>query len=146
MTEITFYFNAPDKLGTARVLANKAFAGGRKLLIFSSDARALGKIDTLLWTTPGTGFLPHCRASDAQAGETPVLLTGDPEAMPHHEVLLNLDHELPLHFSRFDRVIEIVSRDDDEDRAFARTRFKFYRDRGYEIRSHDLANRSSARD
>ena len=35
-------------------------------------------------------------------------------------------------------LIEIVSLDE-EDRAQARDRFRFYRDRGYEIRTHDLS-------
>ena len=142
MTEITFYFNAPDKLGIARVLAAKSLASGKRLLIYSSDAPVLSALDMLLWTTPNTGFIPHCRASEQHAGETPVLLTGDPEAMPHHEILMNLDAERPAQFSRFDRLLEIVSRDDAEDRARARERFRFYRDRGYEIVQHDLAVRA----
>ena len=142
MTEITFYFNAPDKIATARALAGKAFAGKKRLLIYSTDARTLASIDAQLWTTPTTGFVPHCRATDRHAAETPILLTGDPEAMPHHEVLMNLDHERPANFSRFDRLLEIVSRDDEDDRARARERFKFYRDRGYEIQRHDLATRA----
>ena len=99
----------------------------------------LGALDTLLWSVPPTGFLPHCRASDAMAAETPVLLTSDPDALPHHEILMNLDGERPANFSRFERLLEIVSRDDADDRARARERFKFYRDRGYEIVRHDLA-------
>ena len=46
-------------------------------------------------------------------------------------------------FSRFQRLIEIVSADDADDKQQARERFRYYRDRGYEIRTHDLA-RSSA--
>jgi DNA polymerase-3 subunit chi len=41
-------------------------------------------------------------------------------------------------FSRFQRLVEIVGRDD-EDREAARARFRFYRDRGYEIVNHDLS-------
>lgn len=143
MTEITFYFNAPDKLSTARVLAAKASSLGKRTLIYASDARLLATIDALLWTAPHTGFLPHCRASDRHAGETPVLLTGDADALPHHEILLNLDVARHAMFSRFDRVIEIVSRDDADDRAGARERFRFYRDRGYPITRHDLSARSA---
>ena len=40
------------------------------------------------------------------------------------------------------KVIEIVSMDD-HDRASARGRFKFYRDRGYDVRSHDLSKTES---
>jgi len=144
MTRIDFYFNAPDKLAVAARLAQKAYAAKARLLIFSRDARALQGLDQRLWTTPPTGFLPHCRASDANAGETPVLLTSDPEALPHHDILLNLDDERPANFSRFDRVLEVVSRDDEEDRSRARQRFKFYKDRGYEIKSNDLAKEKEA--
>jgi DNA polymerase-3 subunit chi len=139
MTRIDFYFNAPDKLGVAARLAQKAYAAKAKLLIFSRDAQMMSLLDRRLWETPATGFLPHCRASDPLAPETAVLLTSDPEALPHHDILLNLDDERPANFSRFERVLEIVSRDDEEDRARARARFKFYKDRGYEIKSNDLS-------
>ena len=56
-------------------------------------------------------------------------------------MLLNLRDELPAFFSRFQRLIEIVSIDE-EDRRLARERFKYYRDRGYDIRSHDLSKRA----
>ena len=54
------------------------------------------------------------------------------------EVLINLRAEWPPFFSRFQRLIEIVSLDE-QDRGQARERFKFYRDRGYAIQSHDLS-------
>ncbi|MNC95608.1 DNA polymerase III subunit chi [compost metagenome] len=52
-------------------------------------------------------------------------------------MLINLRPQQPPYFGRYQRLIEIVSLDDG-DRAGARERFRFYRDRGYEIRSHDL--------
>lgn len=139
MTRIDFYFNAPDKLAVAARLAQKAYASKARLLIFTRDARTLDDLDKRMWVLPATGFLPHCRAGDAIAAETPVLLTADPEALPHHDVLLNLDTDRPANFSRFERLLEVVSRDDEQDRAQARARFKFYKDRGYEIKSNDLA-------
>jgi len=144
MTRIDFYFNAPDKLAVAARLVQKAYAARARLLIFSRDTQVMGVLDRKLWEIPATGFLPHCRASDVAAAETPVLLTSDPEALPHHDVLLNLDDERHANFSRFERVLEVVSRDDEEDRARARARFKFYKDRGYEIKSNDLAKESGA--
>jgi DNA polymerase-3 subunit chi len=142
MTEISFYFNAPDKLAVARRLAVKCGENRKRLLVFSRDAQVLADLDALLWTTPSTGFLPHCRADAPHAAETPVLLTADPEALPHHEILMNLDLERPANFSRFDRLLEIVARDDDEDRARARERARFYRDRGYPIDNIDLGKRA----
>jgi DNA polymerase-3 subunit chi len=92
----------------------------------------------MLWTWQATGFLPHCMTRNPLAAQTPVLITNDPEDTPHDEVLLNLHYEWPPAFSRFQRLVEIVGRDG-EDRAAARGRFRFYRDRGYEIVNHDLS-------
>jgi len=68
-----------------------------------------------------------------------VLVTSDGEAPAHAcEVLLNLAADCPPFFERHERLLEIVSQDDAERQA-GRARFKFYRDRGYAIRNHDLA-------
>jgi DNA polymerase III subunit chi len=143
MTRIDFYFNAPDKLGMAATLARKAYAKKNRLLVYTSDAAQLDAFDKLLWTVPATGFLPHCRVGAKAAADTPILLSNDArmdaDAMPHHDVLMNLDHDCPANFSRFERLLEIVSRDDSDDRVRARARLKFYRDRGYEIVTTDIA-------
>ena len=60
----------------------------------------------------------------------------------HEDVLINLCEETPAFFSRFHRLIEIVTTDE-TDRKRARERFRFYRDRGYEIVTHDLAKKRS---
>ena len=143
MTRIDFYFNAPDKLTAAVKLARKAYAKKNRVLVYTRDAAQLDAFDRLLWTAPVTGFVPHCRADHQLAPHTAVLLTSDAafeaEAMPHHDVLMNLDSERPAQFSRYERLLEIVSRDDDDDRQRARARLKFYRERGYEINTVDLA-------
>jgi DNA polymerase-3 subunit chi len=54
-------------------------------------------------------------------------------------VLLNLRAEWPPFFGRFERLVEIISTDED-DRQSGRERWKFYKDRGYEMRIHDLSN------
>lgn len=142
MTRIDFYFNAPDKLGTAAKLARKAYAKKNRLLIYTRDAAQLDALDRLLWVLPPTGFVPHCRAGHKLAGQTAILLSSDagfdPGSMPRHDVLMNLDSERPAQFSRYERLLEIVSRDDQDDRKRARERLRFYRDRGYAIGTVDL--------
>jgi DNA polymerase-3 subunit chi len=54
-------------------------------------------------------------------------------------VLVNLRADWPPFFGRFERLVEIVSVDD-EDRQQGRERFKFYRDRGYALRIHDMSD------
>jgi DNA polymerase-3 subunit chi len=123
-------------------LARKAYVKKHRLMIFTRDAHTLATLDRMMWVSPPTGFLPHCNAAHKLASETAIVLSAeanlDSAPMPHHDILMNLDHERPAHFSRFERVLEIVSRDDADDRAHARERLKFYRDRGYAIGTVDL--------
>jgi DNA polymerase III subunit chi len=141
MTRVDFYFNAADKLQVACRLAGKAAAQGRRLLIYAPQPDTAQRLDRMLWTWPATGFVPHCAARDALAAETPVLIAGDAEACLVGEVLLNLSPDAPPAFERFERLLEVVARDD-EDRQAARGRYRFYRDRGYAIADHDLAGES----
>ena len=138
MTQIDFYTHVPDKLRVACQLSTKAFTRGLKVTVFCPDSESAARIDRLLWMTPPIGFVPHCAPDDPLAAETPVIIDCSGDNLLHDEVLLNLRTESPLFFGRFQRLIEIVSLDD-EDRRAARSRFRFYRERGYEIRTHDLS-------
>lgn len=137
MTRIDFYHDVDDKLQFACRLAAKAVEQKLRVVVYAPDGVVAKKIDQLLWTWQATGFLPHCHARDPLAPETPVVVADDDSRLPHDEVLLNLHHEQPGFFGRFQRLIEIVA-SDDADRGPARERFRFYRDRGYEIHRHDM--------
>ena len=138
MTRIDFYFEAEDKLQVACRLSAKAVQQKLRVLIYAAGEADAQRIDKMLWTWQATGFVPHCMARSPLAAQTPVLITHDPEDTPHDEVLLNLHSQWPPAFSRFQRLVEVVGRDD-EDRKAARARFRFYRTRGYEIVNHDLS-------
>lgn len=138
MTQIDFYTHVSDKWHTACRLAAKAYARGMRVAVLCPDAQTVQRFDRMLWTASSTGFIPHCPGNHPLAARTPITITHDDGEPPHDEVLLNLRDTWPPMFSRFQRLVEIVSTDD-ADRAGARDRFKFYRDRGYDIRSHDLS-------
>lgn len=139
MTSIDFYFNAGDRLQVACRLAGKALLQNKRVLIYAPQPGLAQQVDRLLWTAQAVSFIPHCAATDPLAEATPVLIAVD-EAPPVHgcEVLVNLSADCPPFFERHERLLEIVA-EDEEQRAAGRARFKFYRDRGYEMRSHDLA-------
>lgn len=137
MTQIDFYTNVADKVHTACRIVAKGYTLGHRVLVFCPDAETAQSFDRLLWTTPATGFVPHCGSADPLAAVTPIIIDYRGSEPVHDEVLLNLRAEWPPFFGRFERLIEIVSLDD-EDRRRARERYKFYRDRGYEIRTRDL--------
>jgi DNA polymerase-3 subunit chi len=108
VTEITFY-----TLPTTRSTSPAASPPRRTARAAGDDLRAgpttADAIDRLLWTTPALGFVPHCRDSDALAGETPVLIGANPDALRSADVMINLHHEQPPAFARFERLVEITA-------------------------------------
>jgi DNA polymerase-3 subunit chi len=138
MTQIDFYSHADNKLQVACSLSAQALERTLRVMIYTADADATDKLDKLMWCYPAIGFIPHCRAADRLAEETPVIIDHLAEPLLHDQVLLNLHPDYPPFFSRFQRLIEIVGTDE-KDRQAGRERFRFYRDRGYEVRHHDLS-------
>ncbi|AMO24968.1 DNA polymerase III subunit chi [Ramlibacter solisilvae] len=139
MTGVEFHFNAPDKLGYACRLLRKAAAKGARVTV-TGRPPMLRELDTALWTFSPLDFVAHCQAAGAPQAvlaASPIVLCDSPRASPHHQVLLNLGDDVPEGFERFERLIEVVSLDED-DRARARVRWKHYASRGYELKREDL--------
>ena len=145
MTEVAFHFNVPDKLGYACRLLREAVGAGSRVVV-TGEAELLRSLDVQLWTFSALEFIPHCHAASADAqvlAASPVVLADSPRGTPHQDVLVSLGGRVPEGFERFERLIELVSRDDD-DRLAARARWKHYADRGYAIKTHDLGKMESA--
>lgn len=145
MTEVAFHFNASDKIHHACRLLRKACAASAKVVVVGS-AELLSALDAALWTFSPTAFVPHCRA-DADPvvlkNTAVLLLEADqlPQNLPHHQVLLNLGADLVAGFESFEKVIEVVTHDD-QDKSNARLRWKHYADRGYPLVRHDLSSKA----
>lgn len=138
MTRVDFYFNADDKLDVARKLAGKAYQAGLKALLYTTDERMASDLDAAIWIRDKLAFLPHVRCGHPLAKETPVLIGTDADALASHDVLINLDAAYPPCFGRFERLLEVVGKDE-ADRQAGRQRYAFYKQRGYAIENHDLA-------
>ena len=146
MTEIAFHFNAPDKLEYACRLLRKAIANSARVVVAGGEQQ-LHALDQALWSFNTQSFVPHCMfdAGHEMLSHSPVVLvTGSelPSSIPHHHVLLNLGQSLVKGFEAFERIIEVVSVDD-EDKIQARQRWKHYADRGYSLLRHDLGSVAS---
>ena len=138
MTRIDFYSTAGNKLLVACQISAKAVRQGMRVMVLAPDEAQLRRLDQLMWTWQPTGFLPHCVLPSRLAASTPVALARDESHVLHDEVLLNLGTRTPDQFARYQRVAELVG-PDDGDRSAGRDRFRFYRERGYEIHHHELA-------
>lgn len=138
MTKVDFYTGSPDKLRTVCQLSHKAMQGGVRTVISLPDAATTDTLDKLLWHYPATAFIPHSRGGAETSAEMPVVLDHGGDKFPHHDLLISLHNECVPYFSRFERIIEIIGTGE-EDSRMGRERFKFYRDRGYELRHFDLS-------
>jgi DNA polymerase-3 subunit chi len=137
MTRIEFFFNIENKLQHVAALSEKALSKGKRLMLFTENMQAAQRLETVLWSHPATGFLPHCRCDSTVASETPIIVDWQGERLLHDDILINLRVQHPPFFSRFRRLIELVGQDE-SDKVEARARYRFYRDRGYEIKSFDV--------
>lgn len=140
MTQVFFYHGASDRLAAACALLGGAHAKRKPVLVYSVDNALAAHLDRMLWTHSALGFVPHCRIDSPLADETPILITDSLVNPPQEERLMNLSHEPPPGFSRFQRLIEVVGQDED-DRNVARARVKAYKESGCEIQYFDLSKR-----
>lgn len=145
MTGVEFHFNAPDKVGYACRLLRKAVGKGARVVV-TGEPGLLRELDDALWKFSATEFVPHCYGDAAGAAvldASPVVLMDTARGAPHQQVLVNLGAGVPEGFERYERLIEIVTADED-DRQNGRRRWKHYADRGYAIIRHDQAAKEAS--
>ncbi len=141
MTQVDFYILSDqargDRFQIACRLAEKAWRQGRRIYLHTASAAESQHLDRLLWTFREQSFIPHGLAAEADPAMNPILIGHAGEAGEEHDVLINLDHQVPPFFSRFGRLAEIIDRDP-EVRRSGRDRYRFYRDRGYPLQDHKI--------
>jgi DNA polymerase-3 subunit chi len=142
VTRIDFYVlddgARDDRFRLACRIAEKAWLSGHRVLVHAASMEDARRMDGLLWTFRDRSFVPHGLLGEAEAAVTPVLVGCGNDAGDEHEILINLADGVPHFFSGFERVIEPVDANPDA-RTASRERYRFYRDRGYEITDHRLA-------
>ena len=143
MTRIDFHTNVPDKVAYACRLARKAWAANNRVVMLAEDEVQLAELNAAMWTFSATDFLPHVLAGDALAASTPILLIDNDEAeLPHthKELLVNLSRRAPGHVAQFERMIEVISSDED-DAAAGRKRYVAYKQQDYPL-THFVTGKS----
>lgn len=122
--------------GLACRLAEKAYRRGASIYMLAADDNMASRLDSQLWEGDESGFLPHDCWPDSADPATRLLLGSEAPPTEHHDVLINLAEDLPLCFSRFDRVLEII---DAAQPHAGRARYQFYRERGYPLQTHKIS-------
>lgn len=144
MAHVLFCHNAADRLQAAANWLEQTYLSGtmdgQQIVIYAPERPLAERLNHLLWSTPPTGFLPHCLAQSPLAAETPLVIATTAEEvgrMAQTERLLNLSDEFPPGFERFAQLIEIVSQEASV-RQPARERARHYRDQGHDLEYRDL--------
>lgn len=143
MTRIDFHTNVPDKVAYACRLVRKAWAANNRVVLMAEDDAQLAELNAAMWTFSATDFLPHVLAGDALAASTPIILTDNDEAeLPHthKELLVNLSRRAPGLVAQFERMIEVISSDED-DAAAGRKRYVAYKQQDYPL-THFVTGKS----
>jgi len=141
--KVDFYLlSAPGpraRLTTACRLAEKAYEQGLKVAVRTASPGETAEFDELLWTFADRSFVPHgvWPGEPEFAAATPVLIGNAALPATHRDVLINLAPDAPGDYSGYARVCEVVG-GDEEDKARARVRWKFYRGLGCTPEMHDL--------
>jgi DNA polymerase-3 subunit chi len=138
MTRIDFYFNVANKQQLLAELVQGALSKCRHVTVLANDANNAAEINADLWQQQAGSFMPNVLVNHNLAALTPVVIHWGENALLQDDMLINLTPTEPIFFSRFTHLVELVG-DDEQDKVAARARYKFYRDRGYEIKNTNHA-------
>ncbi|MBQ0797143.1 DNA polymerase III subunit chi [Zhongshania sp.] len=138
MTRIDFHIlslhDAEAAMLYACRLTEKAWRAGHQVYLHCDDVRTTEILDRMLWQYREESFIPHsCHPADQNS----VLVGCGEHAGEHCDVLVNLALKVPSFFSRFKRLAEIVSQQEDKLGA-SRERYSFYKNRGYPLKTHTI--------
>ena len=140
MTRVDFYvLEAPSAAAHDRMICRiveKAWQQGRGVYVQCEDEAGARAFDDLLWKFQDVSFVPHALASEAST-ETRVLIGCAAVESLQPDVLVNLAQAVPELASRYARVIESAGFDDTT-RGAARTRYRYYQDRGFPLNTHKV--------
>jgi DNA polymerase-3 subunit chi len=137
MTEIIFYTGIDEELTFLVKLSEKTLKMRRKACIATRDAVHSKAVSEYLWTHDPTKFIPHSVGPEELNNEHTALELRHDETSSHLDILINLTQKTPSQFSSFQRLVEIITKRKDSIEV-GRQRFKWYRDRGYDIKVHKM--------
>lgn len=145
MARVDFYILSsedPDEfLRVACRVAEKAWRQGNRVRVESESTDALRRLDALMWTFKQESFLAHEMEGEnndwQQLDPAPVVLGTPAASTEAPDVLINLGRSVPMIAERCARVAEIISADP-ESKNLGRDRYRLYRDRGFDLDTHQI--------
>jgi DNA polymerase-3 subunit chi len=117
-------------------LIEKSYANQQAIYVHLASKDEAERMDTLLWTYQEDSFLPHLLFTQT-SDEAPILIGYRDAPSSNKQVLINLSDNMPVFYSEFAHVIEIVFSDPTV-QQLARDRFRQYRESGCELHTYKI--------
>jgi DNA polymerase-3 subunit chi len=141
MPQVDFYIlhthRRQEKDRLACQLADKAWHQGYRIHIQTKFPAQAHQLDMMLWVFKEESFLPHDIYPNVPQSLAPIQIGYSAQISENMDVLINLTETVPPFYEQLKRIAEIV---DDIPSALeaGRTRYRFYRNQGYELKTHDI--------
>lgn len=140
MTKVDFYILQTPEPQVALTygcrLAEKAYKRGYSIYLHCDSQAQAQAVDEMLWTFSPEGFLPH--SLKQTAAREKIIVAWDAQPPEGGDLMINFAAQLPDFFSRFARLGEIVCQEPSWLQP-SRARYRFYKDRGYPLKTHKIA-------
>lgn len=134
MTNISFYHLLHMPLTSALPkLLEKVHEAGLKAVIKVGSEDHMAELDEALWSFNKQSFLPHDSMKSKHPDQQPIYLTTGDENPAQATVLVLVDNMQSDEPGKYDRCLEMFDGTDEEAVAAARTRWKSYKDAGYDL-------------
>lgn len=142
--QIDFYIlgnaDRAGKLKYACRIAQKAYQKGLKVYLHTENDLESQELDSMMWTFSQGSFIPHVISNDMDKNweDYPVQLGNLGGGNQQADVLISLTDDVPGAHEKFRRIVDLVT-DAPSDKAAGRKRFRYYRDKGIEPKTHNVA-------
>ncbi len=137
--QVDFYIlhlrNRQEKERFACQLTNKVWHQDYRIYIHTEPS-LLQRLDMMLWTFKEESFLAHDIYPDVSSS-APIRIGCTEQACDEMDVLINLTETVPPFFELYERIAEIVD-DTPLAREAGRARYRFYKEKGYVLKTHDI--------
>lgn len=118
-------------------LLEKAYLKGHRVFVYCDNQHDAELLDELLWTFKDDSFIPHNLEGEGPEPPPAIHIGYSKEPRGFNDILLNVSSQIPFFYSRFKRVIELVTNNDAK-KEESRIRYKEYRSKGCELFTHSV--------
>jgi len=141
IVRVDFYLlNDPEPqaiLTVACRLLEKAYLHGHRVFVHCEHQKSAEHLDEYLWTYKEDSFLPHHLQGEGPEPPPPIQIGYSGEPRGFNDILLNLAPTIPSYFTRFRRIMEIVS-PDERAKEISRLHYREYRQQQCDLHTHVL--------